>query len=198
MLPGSNRAVLLACLSALACGQPPVKELDAAGAALELARSEGADVYAAERFGEAQAALEEARRRAEAKDYRGALSWATDAAERSRSAAQEAASARALARNAARVAEAEVLAALDEVAEIRAEAAKARIPERAFAELLPQLAEAASALESLAKIQAEGKFLEAKQLAAELKARVTPLPGVFREAQVSWETQHRKGRRSRR
>jgi hypothetical protein len=190
--------ILFLCLACAACEQPPAKEIAAAESALQQARQDGADIFTPDRFGEAQAALADAHKKVQAKDYRGALSSATDAAEKSRAASQAAQAAKALARNAAEVAEAEVQAALDEVAEIRAQAAKAKIPENVFEDLLPQVTEASSALDGMAKALADGNLLEAQKLATELKAKVTPLPGLFREAQAKWEAQHPKSRRPRR
>lgn len=190
--------ILLLCLVSTACEQPPTKEIAAAEVALQQARADAADVFAPDRFGEAQAALADAQKRVQAKDYRGALSSALDAAEKSRLASQAATAAKSLARNAAELAEAEAQAALDEVAEIRAQAAKAKIPEKVFEPLLPQTTEAGSALDALVKALADGEILEAQKRAADLKARVAPLPNLFREAQEKWEAEHPKGRRPRR
>src|SRR5258706_15592930 len=79
-----------------ACDEPPTREVTAAENALALARQAGADRYAAERYHEAEAAIGEAKHKIQEKDYRGALSSATDAAEKARSAAQQAASAKTL------------------------------------------------------------------------------------------------------
>src|SRR5262245_26941047 len=130
--PATLSLILLLGLAPAACEQPPTKEIAGAESAVQQARAYGASDFAPERFGEAQAALDDAHKRVQAKDYRGALSSALDAAEKSRLASQAATAAKALARNAAEVAEAEVQAALDEVAEIRAQAVKAKIPEAVF------------------------------------------------------------------
>ena len=193
----SRIAPVVLCLVAAACEQPPTKEIGAAEAALEQARREGADLFAPDRFGDAQAALADAQKKLEARDYRGALSSATDAAEKSRSASQVAASARQIAREEANMAEASAQAALDEVASIRAQAAKAKIPDKAFGALLQQAADASTGLDSVARALAEGKILEAKALATEIKVNVTPLPRLFREAQAKWEAAHPKSRRPR-
>jgi hypothetical protein len=190
--------LVLSCLALSACEQPPTKEIAAAEAALQQARADAADVFAADRFGEAQAAVADAQKKVQAKDYRGALSSALDAAEKSRLASQAATAAKTLARNAAELAEAEAQAALDEVAEIRAQAAKAKVPEKVFEPLLPQATEAATALASLVKALADGEILQAQKLAADIKTRAVPLPGLFRQAQEQWEAEHPRGRRPRR
>lgn len=196
--PATLPLILLLGLVAAACEQPPTKEIAAADASLQQARADGADVFAPDRFGEAQAALSDAHKRVQAKDYRGALSSALDAAEKSRLASQAATAARALARNAAEVAEAEAQAALDEVTEIRAQAAKTKVPETVFEPLLPRATEAGAALDELVKALADGKLAEAQKMAADLKTRVAPLPGLFREAQAKWEAEHPRSHKARR
>lgn len=188
---------VVVCLVAAACEQPPTKEIDAAEAALEQARSGGADVFAPDRFGEAQAAFSDAERKIEARDYRGALSSATDAGEKSRAALQAAVATKQLARDAAHAAEAEAQAALDEVASIQDRAVKLKIPDQAFGRLLLETTEASTALDAVARALADGKLLEAKNLAVEIRARVTPLPALFREAQAKWQAAHPTARRAR-
>ena len=195
-LPATFAPVLVLCLASSACEQPPSKEIAAAEAALEQARKDGADTFAPDQFREAQAALAAAQQKVAAKDYRGALSSALDAVEKSRSASIAAGSARALARSNAELAESNARIALDEVAEIRAQAAKAKVPDQAFAELLPRLQEAEAAVEAVSKALAAGDLATAQKLAGELKEKVTPVPGLFREARVQWDAQ--KGRRPKR
>src|SRR5262245_50574763 len=173
--------VLALCLLASACEQPPAKELAAAEAALAQAKADGADTFAPEQFREAQAALADANSKVQAKDYRGGLSSALDASEKSRAASAAASSARALARSSAELAESEAQAALDEVAEIRAQAVKAKVPDKAFEELLPRVDEAQAAVDAVAKALSAGDVLTAQKLTAAFKTTVTPLPGLFRE-----------------
>jgi hypothetical protein len=195
-LPARLAPVLALCLLATACEQPPSKELAAAEAALAQARADGADAFAPEQFREAQAALADANRKVQAKDYRGGLSSALDASEKSRAASAAAGSARALARSSAELAGSEAQAALDEVAEIRAQATKAKVPDKAFEELLPRVAEAQAAVDAVAKALSDGDVLTAQKLTASLRTSVTLLPGLFREARVQWDAQ--KGRKPKR
>jgi hypothetical protein len=178
-----------------ACDQPPAKEIAAAEAALEQARQAGADRYAAERFKESETALQEARRKVQEKDYRGALSSASDAAAKARGAVQAAAAGRTVAKSAAEVAQAEVQAALDEIDTIREEAVQNKVPDQAFLELNPLMQETREALEAIRKTVAEGALLEAQKAAVELKTRVAPLPARHREAVEAWQAAHPKGRR---
>jgi hypothetical protein len=195
-LPSTLLPALALGLLAVGCEQPPTKEIAGAEAALAQAREAGADTFAPEQFREAQAALADAQRKVQASDYRGALSSALDAAEKSRAASVAAGSARALARSNVELAESQAQIALDEVAEIRAQATKAKVPDKAFEELLPKVAEGQAAVEAVSKALASGDILTAQKLAVALKNSVTPLPGLFREARVQWDAQ--KGRKPKR
>lgn len=185
---------LLAALILYACDQPPVKEIAAAEAALSQARAAGAERFAPERLREAENALREAQRKLQEKDYRGALSSATEAAEKSRSAAKAAGAAKTVARSAAELAQAEVRAAFEEVDAIREAATVAKVPDQAFEEVQPLVDQSRQALEGVAETLAQGDLLAAQKAAADLKVQVTPLPGLFRDAQDRWESAHPRAR----
>ncbi len=190
------RPALLIATAVLAagCGEPPTREIQAAEASLEKARAAEAERYAPERFREAQSALDEARKLAEARDYRGALSSANAAAERSRAAAQAAVAARTLAKSAAEVALAELQAVLDEVATVRQEADEAKLPAEAFAEVAPRLEALQSALAAVQKQVDDGDLLGGQKAALELKPQASDLPQAFRQARQAWEEAHPKGK----
>jgi hypothetical protein len=183
---------ILATFVLVACDEPPNREVSAADNALALARQAGADRYAAERYHEAETALGEARRKIEQKDYRGALSSATDAAEKARSAAQQASAAKTVGRSTAEVAVAEVHASLDEIAAIREEATADKVPDKVFEDLAPLVDEVQQALLAAARSLEAGEILEAQKAATDVKARVAPLPGRFREALDAWQAAHPK------
>jgi hypothetical protein len=191
---------LAGLLALAACQQPPSREIAAAEAAVEAARKAGADRYAVERWREAESALQAARNKVQAKDYRGAFSSANEASEKARSAVQAVQSARALARSAVLLSRAEIEAVLEEVDTIRQEAATAKLPDEAFAGVEPQLAEAREAFGRIGETLERGEPLEAQKAAAELKAQVAGLPEAFRQARVKWEEEHpaRPARRPRR
>ncbi len=190
------RPALLTVTAVLAtgCGEPPTREIQAAEAALEKARQAQAEIYAPERLSEAQAALDEARRLAEARDYRGALSSANAAAERSRAAAQAAGAARTVAKSAAEVALAELQAVLDDVAAVRQEAEEAKLPAEAFGELTPRQEALQAALVAIQKQVDGGDLLGARKAALELKPQAAELPEAFRQARAAWEEAHPKGK----
>lgn len=182
----------LAALLLCACDRPPTKEIAGAETALGQARQAGAERYAPERFREADAALRDAQRKLQDKDYRGALSSATEASEKSRAAVQQVTVAKTMARSGAEVARAEVQAALDEVASIREEASAAKVPDTVFDEVAPLVDQAGGVLEAVSKSLTAGDLLEAQKAAAELKARVAPLPGMARVALDQWQAAHPK------
>ena len=189
-------AFVLALVALCACNQAPLKEVAAAEAQLEQARRQGAEAYAPERWKEGQAALQTARNKVQERDYRGALSAATQATERARGAAQAAAAAKAMARGAVDVAQTETEAALDEVGVVREEAQKARLPEQAFAEVEPRVQEVRQGLKTVADLVEKDDLLAAEKASAELKKKAQALLEAFRKARAAWETAHPRGRRA--
>jgi len=89
---------VVAALAAGGCGDPPEKEMQQAQGAIDAARADGADQYAAEEFAAAQTALKRASDAVEQRDYRLALNNALDARERAQNAAKQAADGKAVAR----------------------------------------------------------------------------------------------------
>jgi hypothetical protein len=191
-------AVLSALLPLAGCDQPPLKELAAAESALAKAREAGAEGYAVERLREAESALAEARRKAGDKDYRGALSSATEAAEKARGAAQAAAASKTLARSAAEVAVTETEALIEDALKVQEEAlaAKPKVPEEAFADCAAKVEELRAGLENVGDLLAREELLAAQRAAEALKAQATPLPALFQDARAKWEEEHPQGRRA--
>lgn len=187
-------AVLLP-LALCACDQPPNKEIAAAEAQIEQARQAGAERFVPDRWREAQAALTTARARVQAKDYRAALSAANDAAEKGRLAEQAVATAKAHAVRAAELAQREIGIFMEEIEQARQEAIVAKVPEEAFVDVEPRLAEIREGLQRVTDTLAKGDVLEAQKAAAELRAQAADLPAAFRDARALWEEEHPKGRK---
>jgi hypothetical protein len=188
---------LAAFAGGAACDQPPLKEVAAARHALEKARSEGADRFAPERLKEAEAALATAETGLRDKDYRGALSAASDAAEKARGASQAAAVALTLARSSAEVARTEAAAALDEAVAAREEARRAKVPDDVFAAFAPGQQEIRASLDAVAAALDHGDVLAAQKDAAALKVRAARLLEDVRASRARWEAEHPRGRRPR-
>lgn len=188
-------ALLLPLTLALAgCEQPPSKEIAAAEAAVAEAQAAGAEQYSAERFKEADKALQEARSKVQAREYRAALSSATEAAEKARQASQAVEAAKKLAQSAIQVAQVEIEAALDDAGAIREAALKARVPEKVFEGVVPQLTAMRQELSGIAELAAKGDLLAAQKTAGEMRAKASALAEAFREAQATWEAAHPKGK----
>ena len=185
---------LAAALLLCACEQPPTKELAAAQKQVDQARLAGAGQYAPARLLDAEAALQDAQRKVGEKDYRGALSAASDAADKARHAAKAAAAARTLARGAAETARAEARVALEEAAQVKAEAIKDKVPEAAFEELEPRAEKLKHDLEAVAAILNRGEIIEAQKSAASIKAEAIALPAKYRGAVDAWQAAHPKAR----
>jgi hypothetical protein len=125
-----RRLVILLCTAvlAVACSEPPHKELDRAQGAIDAARAAGAERYAPDEFLAATGALAEAHEAVNQRDYRLALSLAVDANERAQAAAREAAGARARIIGERERALADTAAALKDLQTRIAAAVKARVP----------------------------------------------------------------------
>jgi len=177
-----------------ACEQPPTKELDAAQKQVEIARTSGAAQYAPARLHEAEAAMQDALRKVGVKDYRGALSAASDAADKAKSAVKAASVAQALTKGSAEMAQTEARIALEEAATVKAEALQAKVPEAAFEELEPRAVRLGQELEAAAATLKRGELIEAQKASAALRAEAMALPGRYRQAVQDWETAHPKGR----
>jgi hypothetical protein len=188
-------AVAIAALAVLgACDQPPDKEIAAAEQQVEQARAAGAAQYAPARLHEAEAAMQDAHRKAGERDYRGALSAANDAADKARSAAKAAAAAQALTKGAAELAQAEARIALEEAAKIKAAAIQAKVQEAAFEELEPRAQKLGQDLEAAAATLKRGELIEAQKVSASIKTEAMALPAQYRAAVETWQTAHAKVR----
>ena len=183
-------AALLLC----SCEQPPNKELAAAEKQVELARQAGAEQYAPARLHEAEAAMQDAQRKVAEKDYRGALSAASDAADKAKGAAKAATAAKALTRGAAQMAQTEARIALEEAAQVKADALKAKVPEAAFEELEPRAQEVSHDLDAAAATLNRGELIEAQKASASVKTEAVALSALYRGAVEAWQTAHPKGR----
>jgi hypothetical protein len=93
--------VILLLLFTAGCSEPPQKEIDQAQAAVDAARTAGADRYATADFSAAVASLDKARAAVEQRDYRQALNYALDSRQRAADATRQAADGQARARKAA-------------------------------------------------------------------------------------------------
>ena len=180
----------------MACDKVPQEELQEAQRALTQAQSDGADRYAPERFKAAQDGLADAQRKVSEKDYRGARLSALGAQEQAKAALDAAAGAKKVARAATKLANLEIEAALTEISGVEEEAKKAKVPDKALQDLLPQVDEAQKSLADEKAMLDRNELLEAQKAATDLKGKVVDLRDSFRKAVSDWQEQHQpKGRR---
>jgi hypothetical protein len=160
-----RRLVALLCtvILAVACSEPPHKELDRAQGAIDAARAAGAEQYAPEEFLAATGALAEAHEAVNQRDYRLALSLAVDASERAQTAAREAAAARARHIAARERALADAAAALKELQGRLAAADAARIPARDLKTARGVADAAAAALQEARTLMGQDDYETAEQ-----------------------------------
>jgi hypothetical protein len=88
---------------AAGCSEPPQKEIDQAQAAVNLARTGGAEIYAAEEYTAAAVGVQKAHTAVNQRDYRQALSYAIDARQRAQSALRQASEGKGRAQRAAEI-----------------------------------------------------------------------------------------------
>ena len=127
-------------MTALACGEPPNKEMDQAQGAIDAARAAGADQYAATSFTAAVDALARSEQAVAAGDYRLALDNALTSREQAQIAAREAADTKARLRGDAERALAEVMALLSQARSRVEQARLARVPQRTLRALEADIA----------------------------------------------------------
>ena len=154
--------LLLLTLFAVACSEPPQKELDRAQGAIDAARAAGAEQYAPQSFTAATSALKQAHDAVALRDYRLALTRALDASDRAQDAAKGAADGKARARS-----EAESAINAAGAAQLRLQAAIAAQRSRVARSLIDTAVRTDRSAEiALQKARAElntGNYLEAKE-----------------------------------
>jgi len=172
--------VLVVFVLAVACSDPPEKELHEAQGAIDAARAAGAEKYAADELKAAQDALDHAQTAVGDRDYRLALNYALDSRERAQNAAKTAADQKAATRSDAERLLAEVTSAIA-IANAKLQAAQAaHQPPTATEPLVTALAAARQATDDAGKALASQDYIEAKAhlegVAASLTAATQRVP----------------------
>jgi hypothetical protein len=156
-------ATLVLASLAIACAEPPNKELHQAQGAIEAARAAGAERYATEEFTAAVEALRRADEAVQQRDYRLALNHALDGRERAQNAAREAADGKAAARGQAERMLAEVTTALAAAASRMSAAEAAKVTTKALAEPTAAIATAQEAVQEAGSALGREDYLAARQ-----------------------------------
>ena len=161
-MPALRPALLFVlCALAMACSEPPTREMDLARGAIDAARAAGAETYAADEYKAAVTALERAEEAVGQRDHRLALNYALDSRERAQNAAKLAADGRANARSEAEGLLADVTSAMA-VAIVRLQSLEAgRAPKAALAPLQKAIADAQAAVTDAGKALATQDYLAA-------------------------------------
>jgi hypothetical protein len=150
--------LLLAATGAVACGEPPDKEMQQAQGAIAAAQAAGADTYARDEFAAAQDLLKRAHEAAAQRDYRLALNYALDSRERAQNAAREAADRKAAARVDADHALASLTAALEAAQAKLKTADRARVPARTLREARAAIADGATRVQEARTAFEQGDY----------------------------------------
>lgn len=164
-------AIVAACLL-IGCSEPPQKEIDAAQAAIDAAKTAGAEGYAAEEYNAAVAALQKSHASVDQRDYREALNYAIDARQRATEAARQAATARAHTKVAAETLITECSARASQLdTDIRV-AEGAHVPSRDLRSMRTTLADGETALQEARKSMDAGNYAEVMTSLTEVRRKL--------------------------
>ena len=187
-------ALLLPLVFLAACSEPPNKELDRAGGAIDAARAAGAEQYAPEAYAAATNALSQANAAVAQGDYRLALTRALDAYGRAQEAARGAADGKARARSAADAAVLAADAALTKF-EARLFAMTPKLTRREVEDVRKAHSELESALQKARAALSTGGYVEAKTAADDVTARIAAQMKALETAATAKPTKPKPRRR---
>jgi hypothetical protein len=173
-----------------ACSEPPQKEINSAQAAIDAARTAGAEQFAPESFLAATTALQQSHEAVAQRDYRLALTRAVDASDRAQEAARLAVEGKARARTEAEGAINATNAALLQL-EARLKAAEAaRVPAREIAPARGTAQDAAAILQKARTSLSAGNYKDATAAVSGLQTKIRAQIAALEQA-----TTARTGRR---
>lgn len=175
-------AILAIALTAVACAEPPNKEMDQAQGALDAAKAAGAERYAPDEYRAAAEALKRSHDAVVQSDYRLALNHALDSRERAQNAARQAADGKAQVRGEADRLMLEVIGLVVQ-ANARIETARrARVASRLLAAPAQEAATVSEEVQKAREMLASGQYLEARELLQALKLRMQKTMGAIDRA----------------
>ena len=159
-------------LAVAGCSEPPQKEIDRAQAAVDLARTSGAETYAAEEYAAAAAGVQKARAAVEQRDYRQALSYAIDSRQRAQNAVRQAADGKAKARTAT---DATMRAVTTQVSQLETRlksAETARVPAKELRAPRAVIADARKALQEAGTAIGAENYAKAEAILTEVRKKL--------------------------
>jgi chromosome segregation ATPase len=154
------------------CSEPPQKEIDQAQAAVDLARTAGADSLAAEEYAAATAGVQKARDAVDQHDYRLALSYAIDARQRAQDALGQAAAARKRAQSDIEALYGEIATRANRLQTLLRAAEAARAKPKDLRDPRATLAEARTALQEASTAITLGKFEQGSKLLTGVRGKL--------------------------
>jgi hypothetical protein len=170
--PTRTALIALLLFAAAGCSEPPQKEIDQAQAAVDLARTGGAEVYAAEEYAAATTGLQKARAAVDQRDYRQALSYAIDSRQRAQNAARQAGDGKAKAGRAADASLTAVATQLTQLETLFKAAETSRVPAKELRAPRALIPDARKALqEARTEIGAEN-YAKAEETLSEVRKKL--------------------------
>jgi hypothetical protein len=165
-------AIGLLLLTSAGCSGPPQKEIDQAQSALDVARTAGADRYAASEFAAAASALEKAHAAVGQRDYRQALNYAIDSRQRATEAARQATDGRARAKTAVEALYGEV-ASLANKLQAALRTAETAAPAKLLRASQTTLRDARADLQKASAAITAGNYADATEMLTAVRGKLT-------------------------
>lgn len=178
----------------VACSEPPQKEINSAQAAIDAARTAGAEQFAPESFLAATTALQQSHEAVAQRDYRLALTRAVDASDRAQEAARLAAEGKAKARTEAEAAINATNAALLQLQARLKAADAARVPPRELAPARGTAQDAAAILQKARTSLSVGNYKDATAAVSGLQTQIRAQIAALEQA-ITARTGRRPPRR---
>jgi hypothetical protein len=164
--------VILVVLLTTGCSEPPQKEIDQAQAAVDAARTAGADRYAAADFTAAVSSLDKARAAVEQRDYRQALNYALDSRQRAVDAGRQAADGKARARTTVDAAYTETAARVNALQSALRTAETAKTPARLLKPGQTALRAARADLQKASAEISSGNYEDATKVLTDVRGKL--------------------------
>jgi hypothetical protein len=164
--------IALLLLALAGCSEPPQKEIDQAQAALDAARTAGAERFAADEFTAAANAIQKARAAVDQRDYRQGLIFAIDARQRAQAAARQAADGKQRAQKAIEALYAEAGTRATRLQTLLREAEAARVRAKDLRPAATTLSAARTTLQEVSTAITLGNYEQGSKLLTEVRGKL--------------------------
>lgn len=189
----SRRAccLLFALATAVACAEPPHKEIDQAQGAIDAARAAGAEQYAPAEYAAATQALTQASEAVTGRDYRLALNYALESREQAQNAARTAADTRVKLRGDVERSLAEVKALVTQAGALMKAPSTAQIPRRTRRSAQQTLTQAEKTLQEADAALQNEDYMKAEGMLDAARERIQGVIATLTGAQKSQSSRRR-------